>query len=1121
MANKMTLPKSSVVDFNSVPGPFGMDGNDDSMLLYGGESLWQQAKSEDTIEDLQPLFEKENISLALPDSECWMVGSRLRDDEYDLENFGLADLNTAPVHSEPIECVVVNVAHLEQFPKPASPYSATLPCIFAWIDAHNAFSSEFPTTVQNYFKLKYSMMRQHLRFFFSIAPSLERLGNLSAVRRDVAAGRVLFHYIGHGFPTITKESIWCSERRSREFVPFPLATLFEKLQPPTWFLFDCSNAAVVLDQFKETARRLSAMDNPEQVDWNDWMCICATGEGEELPDDPRLPRDFLTSTILSPIQMAVICHMLQFYRMILFSSPSFPLEAPCQHLWSDKSSESKELSNALAAITDAIAADSLPQELYQKLFKTDRSCGTLFRHFLLAQYLLRPYRVHPVSYPEIPDLSMHDMWRQWSILLDSAICSTSVPKPVLATDLFSRAATSFEVLMHSDQFDMIRPFHLILLFHMLFCDASNDQPVMFLSEYAADPRCSHDMLVSSTVFHPLFAKLLTKDPKSPVFYPLCYLVLVLLYDNPDFANDISRDLDASSFPSIVFMKDVQIQTRTVCAALVAHLVVSHETFQKVCTSEEYLGQIAAELLDCDPSLQCFLLLIIRRAFNFYSPDMTLFTTNGLHLKCAICADSYCPLVRAAGVAALTCFMSPFECLYNSQLFFMALKGISDGSYLVRFHLVLLLKKFLNFFDNFAYAGTDLQGFSNKSFKALFDSVVEGNADESFFSRIDALMKQSNVKSFSYSAALYLLTMYSKDPHPAVRSLASKIIKFTARRSAAIEGIDESNPSTPSSLSKSLNTDHYIVSYGDDEFEEEHCTFANLDQNDALHRIAMRLLANINGAKPTVVKKQNLSATDLHVSEEPLVFVEFIPDTNSVVAASSKCVYFIHGGQVTKYKSEDEICDVQPVVLSGAPHILFTTTNGSAFLWNTWKETPDMAVRADSRFEGYGQLFVRAVDNARFATIQNDGVLCIWNLAHDKLEKEHTLSLPSRVRLFELKNNKAIIACTAGEVVIFDLATETSRIVTHSGRIDGFFVSADTISCYTETGKWQTLKDTTWTDISESEAPTSGCRFLHGTKSSLFYANSSIPDSSISCDAHPSSAFLVYGTSKGHVIVCEK
>ena len=31
----------------------------------------------------------------------------------------------------------------------------------------------------------------------------------------------------------------------------------------------------------------------------------------------------------------------------------------------------------------------------------------MFRHFLLAQYLLKPYKVHPKAHPELPDLSTY------------------------------------------------------------------------------------------------------------------------------------------------------------------------------------------------------------------------------------------------------------------------------------------------------------------------------------------------------------------------------------------------------------------------------------------------------------------------------------------------------------------------------------------------------------------------------------------------------------------------------------------------------------------------------------------------------------------------------------------
>ena len=952
----MQLPKIGAFNFQDVDDGFG-SSDDGENYQYFEEAIWQKPAMDENIPDLFPMFSRHGISRKLNRSAIPRNFLSINDSEYLLENFSNSSSANISSSAEPIECVVVNVAHLEQFPKAASPYSATLPCIFAWFDAHTAFSSEYPTTVQNYFKLAYNCIRTHLRFFFSIAPSMERLNNLSSVRREVPSGRILFHYIGYGFPDITRKNIWCSERRSREFVPFKLDSLFESLQPPTWYIFDCNNAAVVINEFKTTAERLQNQ-NLDGMDWNDWFCICATGVDEELPDDPRLPRDFLTSTVLTPIKMAVICHMLQFYRLNLMNV-SFPLDPPCEHLWNEKKPDASRLSLALTAITDGIAADSLSPELYQKIFRSDRLSAVLFRHLLLAQYLLRPYRVHPATYPEIPDLSMHPLWRQWSILLDTAICAASIPRPTFAIDIFSRDATSFDVLMQNDQFDLIRPYHLILLFHSLFSDSSNDQSLILLSKYAADPRGDPKMLASTTIFHPLFARLLMKDPKSPVFYQIAYLILVLLYYNPDFSNDIQKDLDASHFPYIVFNKDIPEQTRLVCAALVSNLVVSHEKFQQICTSSEYLDQVRIELSHASSSLSSWLMLTVRRAFNLYSPDPAVFTENGLHIQASICLHSNFPPERAAALSMLTCFMRPFECKCNIQLLFMSLETVSDASFLVRFHLILLLKKFVMSYDSFSDAVQNSIELKNSSYKDLLYDIYDFNEDNKIidiYSAIDQIMKADDISSRAYSIAFALLQMFSHDPHPSVSSLATTVIQFVSKQRAAFESsMDESQQAMMNPMSKNLNSDQAIVSYGDDEFEAEHLSFANLDQNESLHQIMLRFLVVPNKELPNEQIPNQLSLyQSINISENPIIFVDYEPKSFNLAASTKNSIIYIKSlNTIFKYDINDaEISDLHVF----SDKVIFTTTSGSVNIWRPPKSTLEMVFQGDLRFDVSERLF---------------------------------------------------------------------------------------------------------------------------------------------------------------------
>jgi hypothetical protein len=66
-----------------------------------------------------------------------------------------------------------------------------------------------------------------------------------------------------------------------------------------------------------------------------------------------------------------------------------------------------DLRHELSGMIDAISADALPPDLYHRLFRRDQVTEVMYQRFLLSQYPPRPFQVHPVSMPAIPDLSTH------------------------------------------------------------------------------------------------------------------------------------------------------------------------------------------------------------------------------------------------------------------------------------------------------------------------------------------------------------------------------------------------------------------------------------------------------------------------------------------------------------------------------------------------------------------------------------------------------------------------------------------------------------------------------------------------------------------------------------------
>lgn len=61
-----------------------------------------------------------------------------------------------------------------------------------------------------------------------------------------------------------------------------------------------------------------------------------------------------------------------------------------------------ELNWIFTAVTDTIAWNVLPRDLFQKLFRQDLLVASLFRNFLLAERIMRGANCTPVSSPPLP-----------------------------------------------------------------------------------------------------------------------------------------------------------------------------------------------------------------------------------------------------------------------------------------------------------------------------------------------------------------------------------------------------------------------------------------------------------------------------------------------------------------------------------------------------------------------------------------------------------------------------------------------------------------------------------------------------------------------------------------------
>lgn len=766
--------------------------------------------------------------------------------------FNIAQINTPflpksdPV-SVPIECVYTMIAGSNHFPRLTSDYQKMHPSIYFWRDVRNVLETEFTSYAQNYFKEHYTSIKTRLRFFHQIDPTVEKLNSVITLRRDIPNGQILYHYIGYGFLTIADSTISCFDKKTGNYAYYPLKKLFESIKPPVFFIFDCSNAASTIPCLSQTAHfkkeeLLKGVDAKEQfitrkIDWDDWFCLCATGVGESLPSDPHLPHDFLTSCIFTPIKTAIVCHTLQFYRSSIVTN-NFPLDSSDNPLFNADSPVSIALEHTLSAIVDAIAAESLPADLYRTLFKKDPFISLLFKRFLLAQYLLKPFQIHPASHPKLPDLSIHPLWLHWKMIIDIVVSknlvrSNSISKTnnndasdTFTENLFIRSLQSVNGFLKSHQESEIPQSLITILFY--FPQKSQMLPSVYttLAQYAAFSADARSILSKSAVFISLFNALVSSNFSVDVLHNLCYLIIALIKTTPKFIHDISK-FNMGNFPNKLFDPKIPSQTKSLIAVIISTLVPINESIRCVAISNQFLTNIKTLLETSDTILSLWLLIIIRRIFDSYGYKLDVIYNLALHIQIATFVHHNSYEVRAAALGVLSCMLQPSEDTINQQLFCLVFFTAFDSSFLVRYNFILFLGRFLSIYSSYLFGSLnnmseniDFNGVNdskndnrtasdansnsneNKSSTSNSQSISGTFKHQSFSTLINMLFKtnmQLENKPFSFkfltsiassdistgrlvSIGIYINELMIEDSHPSIMTAAQEIKAFIIRSS---------------------------------------------------------------------------------------------------------------------------------------------------------------------------------------------------------------------------------------------------------------------------------------------------------------------------------------------------
>ncbi|KAL0537047.1 hypothetical protein IC582_026015 [Cucumis melo] len=152
-----------------------------------------------------------------------------------------------------------------------------------------------------------------------------------------------------------------------------------------------------------------------------------------------------------------------------------------------------ELNWIFTAVTDTIAWNVHPHDLFQRLFRQDLLVASLFRNFLLAEWIMRSANCSPISHPMLPPTHQHHMWDAWDMAAE--ICLSQLPALVEDPNLefqpspfFTEQLTAFEVwLDHGSENKKPPESTCVIFFLMLAFSGTLMPPSLLCGEMFVEP----------------------------------------------------------------------------------------------------------------------------------------------------------------------------------------------------------------------------------------------------------------------------------------------------------------------------------------------------------------------------------------------------------------------------------------------------------------------------------------------------------------------------------------------------------------------------------------------------------------------------------------------------------
>ncbi|XP_029706454.1 regulatory-associated protein of mTOR [Takifugu rubripes] len=590
----------------------------------------------------------------------------------------------------------------------------TSPCarLECWIDPLSMSPQKALETIGANLQKQYENWQPRARYKQSLDPTVDEVKKLcTSLRRNAKEERVLFHYNGHGVPRPTVNGeIWVFNKNYTQYIPLSIYDLQTWMGSPSIFVYDCSNAGIIVKSFKQFALQreqelevaainpshpLAQMPLPPSM--KNCIQLAACEANELLPMNPDLPADLFTSCLTTPIKIALRWFCMQ-KSAKLVPGVTLDLIEKIPGRLNDRRTPLGELNWIFTAITDTIAWNVLPRDLFQKLFRQDLLVASLFRNFLLAERIMRSYNCTPVSSPRLPPTYMHAMWQAWDLAVD--ICLSQLPTIIEEgtafrhSPFFAEQLTAFQVWLTMGVENRNPPEQLPIVLQVLLSQVHRLRALDLLGRFLDLGPWAVSLALSVGIF-PYVLKLLQSSARE--LRPLLVFIWakILAVDSSCQA-DLVKDNGHKYFLSVLADSYMPAEHRTMAVFILAVIVNSYSTGQEACLQGNLIANCLEQLSDPHPLLRQWVAICLGRIWQNFDPARWCGVRDSAHEKLYTLLSDPVPEVRCAAVFALGTFVgnsaerTDHSTTIDHNVAMMLAQLINDGSPVVRKELVVAL-----------------------------------------------------------------------------------------------------------------------------------------------------------------------------------------------------------------------------------------------------------------------------------------------------------------------------------------------------------------------------------------------------------------------------------------------